>query len=781
MIALGTKAETLHRLRPILSKSYVLPLASFTVAEWRKSPDAVRGRLKELGSTLIVRSSARSEDSANGSQAGAFLSVPNVSPATLGEAVARVMDSYGTAGDDDQILVQPMLGGVRLSGVLCTRDLSTHAPYYVFDYDDRTGSTASVTSGSGEVCTYVRFRGAREPFPRPELESIFAAAREIESHCDVAVEMELAVDHAGRVCVFQVRPIATRPPSAPPSEAVLADWLVKAGKKIEKLSRPHPHLHGTRSVFGVMPDWNPAEIIGIKPRALALTLYKEIITDSIWAFMRDNYGYRNLRSFPLMVSILGVPFIDVRVSFNSFVPKGVRDPLSDKLVNHYVDRLTASTQSHDKVEFDIVFSCWYPGIRDDIARLSQHGFTGEEIGEILAALRDLTGRIVSPSGLWRDDLAKLDTLRARQAEVVESGMSSVDKIYWLLEDCKRWGTLPFCGLARAGFIAVQFLRGFVKLGILSKQDFDAYFLSLDTITNRIGDDVTRLRRGKLDRATFLSRYGHLRPGTYDILSPRYDEDFDRYFAEEGATRPTPPSVPVQRDYALSEKQERDINTLLQSEGLQLTARDVMTFIKAAIEGREYAKLVFTRSLSDALVELEKLGKQCNLTRDDLSHLSIRVVQELYSKLEALDLQDILKREIAANKAAYETTRAVRLPDLILSPSDVFHFHAGRHEPNFITVGRVDADVIPEGRLAGEKLAGKIVCIRSADPGYDWIFSKSIAGLVTQFGGANSHMAIRAAEAGIPAVIGCGERNFESWSAAERIEIDCATRTVRVIR
>jgi len=207
----------------------------------------------------------------------------------------------------------------------------------------------------------------------------------------------------------------------------------------------------------------------------------------------------------------------------------------------------------------------------------------------------------------------------------------------------------------------------------------------------------------------------------------------------------------------------------------------MTFIKSAIEGREYAKLVFTRSLSDALVELEKLGKQCSLTRDDLSHLSIRVVQELYSKLEALDLQDLLKREIAANKSAYETTRAVRLPDLILSPSDVFHFHMGQHEPNFITVGRVEADVIPEQRLGSDRLAGKAVFIRSADPGYDWIFSKGIAGLVTQFGGANSHMAIRAAEAGIPAVIGCGQRNFDTWSSAERLEIDCATRMVRVIR
>ena len=35
-----------------------------------------------------------------------------------------------------------------------------------------------------------------------------------------------------------------------------------------------------------MPDWNPAEIIGIKPKPLALSLYKGLITDSIWSQQR---------------------------------------------------------------------------------------------------------------------------------------------------------------------------------------------------------------------------------------------------------------------------------------------------------------------------------------------------------------------------------------------------------------------------------------------------------------------------------------------------------------
>ena len=66
-------------------------------------------------------------------------------------------------------------------------------------------------------------------------------------------------------------------------------------------------------------------------------------------------------------------------------------------------------------------------------------------------------------------------------------------------------------------------------------------------------------------------------------------------------------------------------------------------------------------------------------------------------------------------------------------------------------------------FSSSDLNGKIAFVRSADPGYDWIFSRNVAGLVTMFGGANSHMAIRCAELNIPAVIGCGEQNFNRWS------------------
>lgn len=784
-VSFGTKAETLARLRPHLARAYVLDVFCFTVARWRSDGGAIlqEATARFPGGPLIVRSSARTEDAQNASLAGAYLSVPDVpagQPGALQDAIQRVVASYGNGvSADDQVLVQPQLQGVRLSGVLFCRDLSTRGPYRIFNYD-RSGSTFSVTSGTGSTLeTYVRFRDCSAPYPSADLQACFEAAEELEGLLGDRIEMELAVDATGRVCVFQVRPI-TLGAEPGPTDATVKDWLVKTAKKVEKLGRPHPHLLGEKSVFGVMPDWNPAEIIGLKPRTLALTMYKELVTDSTWAYMRDNYGYRNLRSFPLVVSLLGMPFVDVRVSFNSFIPKSVPEALAARLVNLYVQRLVEAPEKHDKVEFDIVFSCFYPGIQKDMRVLGSAGFQPSEQETLLEALRALTNRVIHPTlGLWREDLARIQTLQLRHGDVLQSPMSAVDKFYWLLEDCKRYGTLPFSGLARAGFMAAQFLRGLQSLGIFSPQDHARFMASLSTITHAMGRDAAALQAGRLSRQVFLERYGHLRPGTYDITSARYDEAFETYFpvALPGVEAPHLADAP----FELTSAQRAAVDQVLRADGLEVTVDQFFEFIRSAIEGREHSKLAFTRNLSDAFVQLETVGAQCRITREELSWLNVRTVQQLYSMLDAADLRDVLMRDIDANREASAVTRLVKLPDLIVRPEDVFHFHLGRWAPNFIGHGVVVADVVTEDALSTVDLRGRAVVIRSADPGYDWIFSRGIGALLTQFGGANSHMAIRAAELGIPAVIGGGESNHAIWSRASCLEVDCGHHVVRVIR
>ena len=112
-------------------------------------------------------------------------------------------------------------------------------------------------------------------------------------------------------------------------------------------------LLGDRTLYGVMPDWNPLKL-SVYGHILSLSLYKELITDSIWAYQRHNYGYRNLRSFPLM-SAYGLPYIDVRVSFNSFIPSKLDENIAGKLVNYYLENYHSILNSTTKLSLILSF------------------------------------------------------------------------------------------------------------------------------------------------------------------------------------------------------------------------------------------------------------------------------------------------------------------------------------------------------------------------------------------------------------------------------------------
>ena len=517
-----------------------------------------------------------------------------------------------------------------------------------------------------------------------------------------------------------------------------------------------------------MPDWNPAEIIGIRPKPLALSLYRELVTDAIWAYQRHNYGYRNLRSFPLMLHFFGLPYIDVRVSFNSFIPADLEEGLAGRLVDYYIDRLLAEPTLHDKVEFEIIFSCYTLDLPERLERLAKAGFTNEERETIADSLRRLTNRIIhSKDGLWRQDAAKLETLNARREELLSSSADPLERIYWLLEDAKRYGTLPFAGLARAGFVAVQMLRSLVAVGVFSQADYGAFLAGVTTVSRQLARD-----RATLDRTSFLARYGHLRPGTYDILSPRYDEAPELYF--DWNLRPPAPE-PV-RPFSITLPQMREVASLLEAHGLQPDPLGLFDFLQAGIELRELSKFHFTRNLSDALALVAAYGSQWGFSLEELAYCDIAAFKELY--IAAARPKDVLGRSIEQGKARYNETLSLSLPPLITRPDDVWGFEWPATEPNFITQNRVTAPVVGCDRR--HSLTGAIVCIPNADPGFDWLFAYPIAGLITAWGGANSHMAIRAGELDLPAVIGAGEMLYRRWSEAPRLHLDCAGRRVEAL-
>jgi phosphohistidine swiveling domain-containing protein len=357
----------------------------------------------------------------------------------------------------------------------------------------------------------------------------------------------------------------------------------------------------------------------------------------------------------------------------------------------------------------------------------------------------------------------------RRKKILDSELTKIEKIYWLLEDCKRYGTLPFAGLARAGFIAVQFLKSLVTDSILTQTGYEDFMRSLETVSSNMAKD-----RQDLSFKAFLNKYGHLRPGTYDILSPRYDQAPDKYFNGNDSEH----ASELCADFSLSFKQLEKLKSRLETLGIEHDVISLFRFIKGAIEGREYAKFVFSQSLSAAILLIEELGQENELSKEEMAFCDIAAFYQAYSSSD--DILSLLRTSIAEGKLQYQDAQSLILPPLIINADEVYCFKMPEGEPNFITMKKTVSPITADLDNI-DSLTDKIVFIPSADPGFDWLFSHRIAGLITQFGGANSHMAIRAGELGIPSVIGAGEVLYNKWLKATLLDLDAANRKVSVLK
>lgn len=785
-----TKAQNLANLTSILKGAKIAPLIVINKQDLDSSSCETLNKIKKFIESnnikkLIIRSSSINEDSKTTSNAGAFLSIANIDSSDEGaikEALNKVAESM--PNKQDEILIQSMLSNVKMCGVAFSVDKDNFSPYYCIEYD-KSGSTHSITDGSAK--NKISFFSYRESDlnlalkenkldsiqandnglnEKENLNKVISLIQELESIFNYQfLDIEFAVCDDGLYCL-QVRPLVESGQNLFNSLPKIA--LTRLQKRFANLQKARLGVYGKKSIFGVMPDWNPAEIIGLKPKRLALSLYKEIVTDKIWAYQRDNYGYLKLRSHPLMHSFLGMPFIDVRLSFNSFIPKSLDSSIAQKLVDYYLSRLESKPHLHDKVEFDIVFSCYDFNTPNKLKHLLDSGFSELELKRLEFALLELTNEIIkTDSGLYLKDLEKVKKLAIFYDEITESNLPLIDKIYWLLEECKRYGTLPFAGIARAGFIAMQMLNSLVEIGFFSQEQKNEFLNSLNTISKQLSNKVNNLNNENKDE--FLKEFGHLRAGTYNILSPRYDEAFNEYF-EFSNDAPKK----VESKFVIDENKEKQLNKMFIEHGLRINAKEFFIFIKTAIEGRESAKFEFSKLLSKAISFIGDLGEYYEISKEDMAHLDIHSILSLYSSLYFDNPKKRFMDEIEQNKKEYDLTLALKLPSLLKDKDEIFNFFSLQDEPNFITQKSIIAKTALE---SSNELNEKIVLIHAADPGYDYLFSKNIAGLITCYGGANSHMAIRASELGLPAAIGVGEKFFKELLNAKRIQLDCQSKKI----
>ncbi|SVD55492.1 uncharacterized protein METZ01_LOCUS408346, partial [marine metagenome] len=269
----------------------------------------------------------------------------------------------------DQVLVQAFVEDVQCSGVIFTCSLETGAPYYQINFDDKSGLTDSVTSGTHDDFRTILISREGSNYlstVEPKLLPVLTAAKELEELLSFdKLDIEFARDKNGVVYIFQVRPITIDHSQFEVEKNIINTSIQNAVKNFGRLQAKTPSTLGSRTFFGNMSDWNPAEIIGIRPKPLAFSLYRFLITDEVWARQRAEFGYRDVRPHPLIVDYCGQPYVDIRASLNSFVPAQLRSQLAEKVIESYLRILQDSPQLHDKLEFDVAFTIWTPSFESE--------------------------------------------------------------------------------------------------------------------------------------------------------------------------------------------------------------------------------------------------------------------------------------------------------------------------------------------------------------------------------------------------------------------------------
>jgi len=395
------------------------------------------------------------------------------------------------------------------------------------------------------------------------------------------------------------------------------------------------------------------------------------------------------------------------------------------------------------------------------------------------ALRDLTNQALNR---LKSDIDSIRELSRRRVLIESTAMENLHKAIVLIEDCRHLGTLAFAHAARAGFVATSFLNDFVTLDVMMEEQRQQFLAGIRTVTTDFEEDLFKLNSQEVSMGDFVNRYGHLRPGTYDITVPSYREDADRYLkgsgrfsgnvqTSENADRERSP--PFEPGPDLSDR----VTRLLEDLGIESDPFTLFKFMRDAIRTREEVKFIFTQNLSLALDYLVRYGEDNAIARGDLAHLTYEDLRNL--QIGATNKEDLV-HTIALRKHAARISQMVELPELIINSDDMYCFERRRSQPNFVTTKVAEAPCLYWAADNEAVLNDKILVISQADPGYDWIFAHGIAGLITQYGGANSHMAIRSAELGLPAAIGVGDRLYESLKHSRRIRLDCNARKIEVV-
>ena len=785
------KAKNLQYIKDCNIKNLKVPKFSFfKVKDWEKNKNIICQDVNQsLNNKICIRSSFILEDHQKYSLAGkfdSFIEVENTKKNII-FFTKDLINQYKKFTSkkkyylNSHIIIQEFVKNSICSGVVTNYSISDGAPYYTINYDDTSNSTSSVTSGTKDSfrVLYVSRDNLKKLRSKKFLFLINAVKQLENKYKNQSLDIEFAIDKKLNVNILQVRPISKKIKWKVVNKKKVNTFLHYSEKKYKKINKKN-FRYGKKGVFGLMPDWNPAEIIGFHPHLFSYSLYKYLVTDNAWAKAREEMGYKNISNYPLMYSFSGKPYIDTRLSFNSLLPKNLSRNLGNKITTYWTDSLIKKPYFHDKIEFEITENCYHFKL-DSV--LKKYFFLNKKEKMFFSnSLKYLTNKIISNYNkdfkLYSEKIKYLEKMRVQYiSKYLNSHKQEIFYSKKIMNLCRENGVIPFAKFARNAFIAKKILISFVELNILTKKTYAKILTKLKTISHDYINDKKNLKLKKIDKNLFIRKYFHLRPGSYDILSKRYNSKLLKnelnYTEIEKILNLDLKNV----NKILSKKEFNNIDKILKENHFTLNCEDLINYCINSMKLRENSKFIFTRSLSDS-IELIKIWSKKNYSDDFIQDLSLKNIFNISKIRKSKSRRSTIYKKFSKNIQLREYYKLIKLPYLIVSNNDFYVSSVLLSKPNYITEKIIDGELIKlDNQSKKINLKGKVVAIENADPGYDWIFSHKIKALVTKFGGINSHMSIRCEELNIPAIIGFGEDNFSKINSRDRININCKLEKV----
>jgi len=779
-----SKADVLAYISGKLNHSIIQKLYDFTVSDWRKNNEKILYLIEEkFNSSIIIRSSAFGEDSLESSKAGAFSSILNISPNSrkhVSDAIESVIMSYeknGNVNDQNKILIQKQATDIVTSGVIFTKS-EIGAPYYIINYEEGS-STEGVTQGKiNNLIKIIR----DVDISKLDIfwSMLIKSVQEIEALLNnSSLDIEFGINDSNEIIIFQVRPLALIKENFDSElDKKILKFIPELKSNFKKINLPSP-IRGSHTILSDMSDWNPAEIIGNHSNLLDYSLYDYLIMDKIWHEGRSIIGYQNIEPYPLMVRFGKKSYVDIRGSFNSLIPDIIDNSLKVKLIEFYLKKLKKFPHLHDKIEFEIVFSCYDLSFEKKIHELREYGFTNKECNNLKKSLIIFSNNLIHefPS-IVKKSQTSVNILKEKHKQIIQnlnqskkSYIDYLDAVKFLLNDCIQFGTLPFSTMARIAFVGSVMMTSLVDMGFVKQTAVNSFMQTINTPLSTLREDFVKFTNGQLNQKDFFSKYGHLRPGTYDITALRYDKHNNFSSNLKFITKPPKSNKTLDDDL---------IKSIFKQSGIHFDEINFSQFVSQSLKYREELKFNFTKNLSDALEFLTQVGIQLGFSKEDLSNLDISHILDSYSEIPKNELITKWNNMIISEKSLSSIQENIILPSLIFKNDDFEIIQYFDTKPNFITEKSLTGEIVNLSINPRESITGKIVCIENADPGYDWIFTENPLGLITKYGGVASHMAIRCAEINLPAAIGIGDKLFEKINDAKKVLFDCKNKKIIIL-